>query len=146
MDETWGMERGGVRVSLGFWAWMGDGGRYSLKWEKKCLGAEGRKVSSVLEIPMEMSSVQIEKSGIWERDLKMSFDLMTQNILVTWTNADNVKWGWRPDWRLQRDEWHVDKFIQTGIEWLRRGEGSSQGWRKDCLFFEIRIFLCFFFN
>jgi len=44
---------------------MGDGGRYSSKWGKeKCLGAERRKVSSVLDIPVEMSSEQIKKPGI----------------------------------------------------------------------------------
>ena len=44
---------------------MGDDGRYSSKRGKeKCLGAERRKVSSVLDIPVEMSSEQIKKPGI----------------------------------------------------------------------------------
>ena len=44
---------------------MGDGGRYPSKWGKeKCLGAEGRRVSSVLDIPVEMSSEKVKESGI----------------------------------------------------------------------------------
>lgn len=52
MDETWAWERRShdvLGVSGLAWGWR-DSGRCSSKWEREvCLGAEGRKVGSVVD-------------------------------------------------------------------------------------------------
>lgn len=77
---------------------------YCSKREKKCVWGQRKEgISIELEIPMETANGQMEKSGVWEKDLKTSFEILTQSTLQAFPRAAWVEWGWWPDWR---GVWH----------------------------------------